>query len=284
VLIVGTGLTMADVAATLRRRGHRGDIHALSRHGLLPHAHGEEPPTPISIPPAVLHALNQRDLRLLLNKLRSLSTVVRDWRSLVDAIRPYVQDFWRGLPTAERARFLRHVRPYWEIVRHRLAPAVAEDLQVLRDSGQLRVRAGRLLRARRLEDAVAVSIRHRGQGDVSTEQFDVLVRATGLDTDIERSPDPLISNLRESGLLAADPLGLGIQVTEQFRVVDRSGRAVRGLYAIGPLLRSQLWEITAIPELRVAASGLARKLLSSSGLAAPRVSNLTAYTRRVSQR
>jgi uncharacterized NAD(P)/FAD-binding protein YdhS len=284
VLIIGTGLTMADVVATLRRRGHQGAIHALSRHGLLPHSHGEEPPPLISIPPAVLHALNQRDLRLLLNKLRSLSTVVPDWRSLVDAMRPYIQDFWRGLPMSERARFLRHLRPYWESVRHRLAPAVAEDIQALRDSGQLHIRAGRLLRARRAEDSVTVSIRNRGQSDISNERFDVLLRATGFDTDIERSPDPLVSNLRESGLLAADPLGLGIQVTEHFRVVDRSGRPVRGLYAIGPLLRSQLWEITAIPELRVAASGLARKLLSPSGLAASPASNLTTYSRRVSQR
>ena len=284
VLIIGTGLTMADVVVTLRKRGHRGQIHALSRHGLLPCPHGELPPPPIGLPPVVLHALNQRDLRLLVNKLRTLSAIVPDWRSLIDAMRPYLQDFWRGLPMAERARFLRHLRPYWEVVRHRLAPTVSEDIAALRDAGQLRIRSGRLLRARRLDDGIVASIRERGQCDVSNEQFDVLVRATGFDTDVERTPDPLISNMRDSGLLAADPLGLGVRVTEHFGVLDRAGRSVPGLHALGPLLRSQLWEITAIPELRVAASALARKVLARGGLASRDSGTRMAYSRRVSQR
>ncbi|GAB3092280.1 FAD/NAD(P)-binding protein [Lysobacter terrae] len=281
VLIVGTGLTMADVVVTLRRRGHTGPIHALSRHGLLPCAHSEEPSPPISLPPAILHALNQRDLRLLLSKLRSLAQVVPDWRSLVDAVRPYLQDFWRGLPMPDRARFLRHVRPYWERVRHRIAPAVAEEIETLLHSGQLRVSAGRLLRARRRDGAIAVSIRERGRSEVSVERYDVLIRATGLDTDVERTPDPLISNLREAGLLAADPLGLGLQTTEHFNVVDRAGQPVEGLYAVGPLLRSGLWEITAVAELRVAVNQIARSLLHEGGFSAHgEQGNLMRYPQR----
>jgi uncharacterized NAD(P)/FAD-binding protein YdhS len=280
VLIVGTGLTMADVVVTLRRCGHHGPIDAISRHGLLPCAHGEDPPLPISLPPAILHALNQRDLRLLVSRLRSLSTVVPDWRSLVDAVRPYVQDFWRGLPMPERARFLRHVRPYWERIRHRIAPAVSEEIETLLDNGRLRVRAGRLLRARRLEGEIAVSIRERGRSDVSVERYDVLVRATGLDTDIQRTTDPLVSNLREAGLLAADPLGLGVQTTEHFNVVDRHGHPVHGLYAIGPLLRSQLWEITAVAELRVAVTQVAQNLLQAGGFSAQQQANLMKYSQR----
>jgi uncharacterized NAD(P)/FAD-binding protein YdhS len=284
ILIVGTGLTMADVIVTLRKRGHQGPIHAISRHGLLPLPHGEDPPKPISLPPAVLHALNQRDLRLLVNKLRTLSAVVPDWRGLVDAMRPYLQDFWRGLPFPERSRFLRHLRPYWEVVRHRVAPSVWEDITSLRETGQLRIRAGRVLRARRVEDAIGVSVRERGKVDISNERFDILIRATGLDTDIERTPDPLVSHLRDSGLLAADPLGLGVRATEHAQAIGRSGKPVPGLYVLGPLLRAGLWEVTAIPELRVAASALARKLLSRGGLALPDAGNLMAYSRRVSQR
>ena len=39
------------------------------------------------------------------------------------------------------------------------------------------------------------------------------------------------------------------------------GLPVRGLHCIGPLLRGQSWEITAVPELRVAARQLAVQLL-----------------------
>ena len=283
LLVVGTGLTLADVVATLRRRGHRGPVTALSRHGLLPRAHGEDPPAPIALPPTVLQAINQHDLRQLLHVLRTLSAIVPDWRSLVDAIRPYLQGFWQGLPMVERARFLRHLRPYWEIVRHRLAPAAAADIEALRASGQLRIRAGRLLRARRWDGAVNVAIRERGQSDVSNETYDVLVRATGLDTDFEHTPDPLMANLRESGLLVADPLGLGVVTNERFEALDRYRRPVRGLHVLGPLLRARLWEITAVPELRVAARALARQLLSAGWLAAPDAGVEATPSRRVSR-
>jgi len=40
VALLGTGLTMVDAALALLQRRHRGRIHALSRHGLLPQIHG----------------------------------------------------------------------------------------------------------------------------------------------------------------------------------------------------------------------------------------------------
>lgn len=276
LLIVGTGLTMADVVTTLHKRGHRGPIVALSRHGLLPRAHQDAPPAPVALPPAVLHALDSHAPRELLRALRNLAPVVDDWRSLVDALRPYLQGFWAGMPAAQRGAFLRHLRSYWEALRHRIAPQLAEELQALRESGQLQVRAGRLLRARRGDDAVEALIRERGGQRLHTERFDVLVRATGLDTDVERTTHPLIAHLRESGLVAADPLGLGLRTSPRFEVLDHKDVAVRGLYAIGPLLRAQLWEITAVPELRVAARELAGRLLAASAPARSRPALATA--------
>lgn len=262
VLIIGTGLTMTDVVATLHRRGHRGPITALSRHGLLPQAHTEEPATPISLPPTVLHAINTHDLGELVRALRALTPIVPDWRTLIDALRPYLQTFWRGLAQPQRARFLRHLRSHWEVLRHRLAPPIARELEELRTRGRLRVRAGRLLRARRLSESVEVLIRERGFSHASREEFDVVIRATGFDTDIDRTSHPLIAQLRDSGLITADPLGLGIEASPRFEALDGSGSPVRGLYALGPLLRAQLWEITAVPELRVAARALAKQLLA----------------------
>lgn len=261
VLVVGSGLTMADVAATLRRRRHRGPITVLSRHGLWPQAQTPERGEPIALPPGVLHALNRHDLRGVVRSLRALAPIVPDWRGLVDALRPYLQDFWRHLPEAQRRQFLRHLRPYWDMVRHRVAPAVAEDLATLRDSGQLQLLAGRLVRARRGEAGVEVSLLERGRDTIRNERYDALVRATGLDTDFARTTHPLMANLRDAGLLSADPLGLGVDTNDRWEAIDRHGRAVRGLYVLGPLLRARLWEITAVPELRNAAHALARQLL-----------------------
>ncbi|WP_374012727.1 FAD/NAD(P)-binding protein [Pseudoxanthomonas koreensis] len=262
VLVVGTGLTMADTVVTLRRRGHSGPITALSRHGLLPQPHLADSGPEIALPPAVLHALGAADVHQLLRVLRSLLPVVPDWRDLVDALRPHLQAYWKTLPDAQRSRFLRHLRSYWEAARHRLAPAVHDELQQQIKEGSLRVRAGRLLRARRGESAVEVLVRERGHVHALAERYDVLIRATGLDTDIECTSHPLIGQLRDAGTIAADPHGLGVQATPQFEVLDRHGALVRGLYCLGPLLRGQLWEITAVPELRLAARQLAEQLLA----------------------
>ncbi|WP_242108445.1 FAD/NAD(P)-binding protein [Luteimonas aquatica] len=273
LLIVGTGLTMADVAATLRRRGHRGPITALSRHGRLPQPHLPEPSPAIELPPHVLRALAAREVGQLLRAIRSLAPVVPDWRSVIDALRPHTQAFWQQLPPAQRGRFVRHVRSYWEIFRHRLAPQVSAELDELQVSGQLQVRAGRLLRAGLSTDGEGVDtlIRDRGQTRMNSERYDYLIRATGLDTDIARTTHPLVLHLRESGLVRADALGLGLETTPRYEVEDAAGRAVSGLYCIGPLLRGRLWEITAVPELRSAARELAAQLLAGERTArAPR--------------
>ena len=261
VLVVGTGLTMADVIATLRQRGHRGPIHALSRHGLLPREHAEQPLPVVELPPGIVQALAAHDLRELLRRIRALSKLV-DWRALVDALRPHTQAFWRGLPEAQRRRFLRHLRPWWEVARHRVAPPVAAHIQALRESGQLRVIAGRLVRAGSAEDCVSVLIRLRGAADVHHERYDVLLRATGLNTDVARTTHPLLAQLRESGMLRADAQELGLDTSDGLEVLDARGRTVPGLYCLGPLLRGRYWEITAVPELRVAAERLAQALVA----------------------
>lgn len=264
VLIVGTGLTMVDVALSLHARGHRGRLLAISRRGLAPQAHLRQPGTALELPPHLQRAIKDADLRALLRGVRQLSVVVDDWRRVVDALRPHLQPLWQRLELGQRARFLRHLRPYWEVARHRVAPGAADQLAQLQDSGQLQVVAARLLRARWVPDGVEAVIRPRGGADAQTRRFDAVVRATGLDTDIDRTSDPLIAGMREAGLLRADPLGLGVDTDAQLRVRDGAGQVVPGLYCVGPLLRGRYWEITAVPELRVATRALAERLLQGA--------------------
>lgn len=251
---------MVDVATSLHKRGHRGGIVALSRRGLLPLRHLPEVPVPVRLPPSVLHALRARDVRRLLAAVRPIAGAVPDWRSVVDALRPHTQSFWQGLTAVQRARFLRHLRAYWEACRHRLAPRVAAELDLLEASGQLQVRAGRLLRAGLREGGVDVVVRLRSRKQTSVERYDRLVRATGLDTDITRTTHPLVTHLLDAGLVRPDAHGLGIRVDDGLGVIDAGGNTVPGLYCLGPLLRGQLWEITAVQELRAAAGMLAQRI------------------------
>lgn len=269
LLIVGTGLTMVDIVTTLRRRGHRGEIVAMSRHGLLPQRHTEVPSDPIELPPILRHALRARDLHALVAAVRSVSRLVDDWRTLIDALRPHLQTFWSGLSTVQRARFLRHVYVYWEIHRHRMAPRAADELDDALNSGQLRLLTGRLLRAGIAGDAVSTLIRPRGSATAEPHTFGGLIRATGLDTDVSRTTHPLIQHLVASGMIIPDPLGLGIRTSSYFEVLDSDHHPVPGLYCVGALARGHCWELTAIGELRSAVYALSRRLRERAPGSAP---------------
>jgi len=260
LLIVGTGLTMVDVVSTLRRRGHRGEIVAVSRHGLLPQRHTEIPGDPIELPPILLHALRKHDLCALVAAVRSVARVVDDWRTVIDALRPNLQEFWGGLSIADRGRFLRHVRAYWETYRHRMAPRAADEVAEALASGRLRLVAGRLLRAGVAGDAVSALIRPRGSLKAEPHTFDGLIRATGFDTDISRTTHPLIQHMVASGTILPEPLGLGIRASSSCEVLDADNCPVPGLYCVGALARGHCWELTAVGELRSAVHALSHRL------------------------
>lgn len=260
VLVVGTGLTMADVVLTLRRRGHQGRITAISRHGLLPQRHrprGE----PAVLPPALSRLAQHGSPRELLHALRGMASVGGDWRPLVDGLRLQAQTIWRRFDDAQRRQFLRHLQSLWGVHRHRIAPEVADELDTARADGQLAVEAARLLHAGPARDGLVALLRQRGATHAKSLRVDAIVRATGFETDIAQTRHALLTDLRDSEIIAPDPLGLGIDTLPGGEALDRQGVPVPGLYVLGPLQRGAWWEITAVPELRVAATRLADRLL-----------------------
>src|SRR4051812_15531322 len=117
VLLLGTGLTMVDTCLTLEGAGFGGRMLALSRRGLVPRASREQAGPPLSWqPPARLGAL--------MREIRERSAGA-EWRAVVDGLRPHSISLWRGFGEAEKRRFLRHGRPWWDVHRHRIAPEVA---------------------------------------------------------------------------------------------------------------------------------------------------------------
>jgi uncharacterized NAD(P)/FAD-binding protein YdhS len=92
-------------------------------------------------------------------------------------------------------------------------------------------------------------------------EADAVVNCTGPLTDLDRTTDPLLQALRSRGLVAPDPLRLGLDSTLDGEVVGSDGRVVPGLYAVGPPRKGTLWESTAIPEIRTQAAEVARLVL-----------------------
>jgi len=267
ILLVGTGLTMLDVVVDLAARGHAGRLRAISRRGLVPHAHrvGGAPPEHPSLPPRLFAQplTVGRCLREIRRHIEALSHRGVDWRDTVAALRPVTPTLWHALSTTERSRFLRHARPYWEVHRHRAAPVPASVMAEWLASGQLIVQAGRLMECTERASFVEVEVRPRGNS--TTERYRVarVVNCTGPAGDTRTLRAPLLVHLRGAGLAVADPLGLGLELTTQGALIDAEGRASEILFHVGPFLKARDFEATAVPELRVHAARLAEHLCQS---------------------
>jgi uncharacterized NAD(P)/FAD-binding protein YdhS len=222
VTIFGTGLGMVDRWLSLRESGHRGTITAISRHGLPPLSHGDCR-APLSLPSVPLG----RPVSETMRWLRDLAEQVLDWRVAVDALRPHVQAIWQSWSQIERRRFLRHARRYWDVHRHRVAPDIAFRMAEEIADGRLHIASATA------PGETAFTFDCRGH----------LPEWTAI-------RNPLIARLLTMGVVRPDPLGLGIEVTSNSRVIRRDGRAWAHLHAIGPITRGRFWEVEAIPEIR----------------------------------
>src|SRR6185369_9954803 len=88
-----------------------------------------------------------------------------------------------------------------------------------------------------------------------------IVNCTGPDQHPGRSANPLLHGLIGDTLARIDPLGLGLAVDAESRVISPNGSAHSSLFAVGSLTRGTRWEITAIPEMREQANAVVRKVL-----------------------
>jgi uncharacterized NAD(P)/FAD-binding protein YdhS len=269
VLIVGTGLTMVDLAISMRRDGFAGRIIAMSRGGLLPARHA--PVTPWPTPNFTL--AEQNSLPLLFSRVRDEVFAAAEqgvnWRAVIDSLRPITAQLWQRLPPAERRRFLRHVRRYWDVHRHRMAPPHADLIDSMQQDGSLQVLAGRIRSFEAGPDQVRVLYTPRGSRTEEALPVQRVIMASGLEH-ISRTRDPLMQKLLERGLIRLDPQGLGLDVTEGLNVIGEDGQAVERIWALGPIVRGVFWECVAVPDIRVQASHVAVSVVARLREDAPR--------------
>lgn len=255
VLILGTGLTMIDKVMELKSRGHRGTIMSLSRRGLLPQVHD------LSCQPMTIEPEFQR-----LTTARSLLRLVRcregvNWRCVIDGLRPHSQRLWQSLSLYEKKRFLRHLTPYWEVHRHRMAPAVWEKMETLLASGQLQIRAGRIQQYFQQDQQVEVTFIPKGRQTLETFTASYVLNCSGSGRNFNLRQEPLLRNLTEQKLLSLDPLGLGFYATPRGEIIHADDTVSHWLYTLGPTLKGILWESTAVPEIRLQAAALAQRII-----------------------
>lgn len=272
VIVLGAGLTMLDTVATLHAQGHEGEILVLSRHGLLPAAHELEkirggfdaeafrsrltggPPT------------TRRLLREVRVTARHADREGLCWQEVINAIRPLTTSLWQSLPPEERRRFVRRVRPYWEVARHRASPATIEPFRLGLEAGRIIRRTGTPWK---IEDdgesGIRIHMRTR-RGVETVVEGRWLLNCTGFTANWAESRDPLMRSLLERGQIQQDALGLGLETSADCQLIGADGVVSPRLYYAGPALRARDWECTAVPELRE----IARRIAASIGTAPAR--------------
>lgn len=261
VLLLGSGLTTVDIAVALRAQGHVEPITAVSRRGLLPKTHVPEllPSIKLSRHPSPMTAHTL--VRWIQDEINRAICQGIDWRCVIDTLIPSIQSLWQELPIEEKGRFLRHVRPYWDIFRYRIAPATARAFDQICTAGQFQVYAGRVRSYEEGKDDVAVTLALRHTGKEIVVRAGLVINCTGLNSNIRSFHHPLIANLLDQGLIRPGLLGIGMDTTIKGALVDAEGHSSSWLWTLGSLRRGQLWETTAVSEIRQQAEQLARDIL-----------------------
>ena len=267
VLLLGTGLTAVDVAMTLLNRNPERRITAVSRRGLLPQHHRHAAAHPVSGLRADAiwgnAATVREQLRAFRHYCRSLAAEGRDWREGLALLRPVTADVWLAYPERERKRFLRHVQPYWDTHRHRLAPAIHERFSAALAAGAVQTLAARVQGYEEADDGVLVSLRPRATQVAQLVKAGWVINCTGPCADPRSTGNALVAQLLGDGFIRTDSLGLGLDVAANCAVVDSHGQPSDSLFYIGPWLKANYWEATAVPDLRRFAQQLAQTLISA---------------------
>ena len=257
--IIGTGLTGADLLASLIRQGHQGPVTLISRHGRRSQPHGpaqEALEIDFSAnPPRTARAL----LRRIREELARETAKGRTWHPLFDQIRAQGPVIWAALPLQERRRLVRHLRGLWDIHRFRIAPQTHQIVEDSLASGQAQLLAGRMRALRQTADGLELTLGHKN-GSETLLQLDRILLATGPSHGSVTRANPLYADLARQGLLRSDPLGLGLDCTAEGLAFDATGRANPHLRIAGPLARAAVGELMGVPEVTHWAEKLARSL------------------------
>jgi hydroxyacylglutathione hydrolase len=251
VALIGTGLTGVDVVLRLRELGHRGRIIAVSRHGIFPDRHDDYTPLCSS-------AIRSDSPATCVAYLRALRAALRagaEWRAAIDSLRETTNKLWLRLPIEEKKRFHRHLQRRWEVVRHRMAPPIADLLESELRNGTLVIRKGQLKTVN--ASAAGAQLTLCTQGDCDRFYADRVINCTGPNMNYRRVPSTLLQNMFSKGLVTSGPFGTGFHCSQDGAIIDTAGHVSEIIFNLGPGRLGDLIESIAVPEIRQQAAELA---------------------------
>ncbi len=249
VLVIGNGLTSADVIASLALKGHTGAITAISRRGLRSRGHAPFPQDPtgdfLTDPAFTAPAL----LMNVRNAIREATAAGLTWHGVIDQVRAQGQSIWQILPIAERRRIVRHLRPFWDVHRFRVAPQVEAALDEAIAKGRLEILAGSIAGTGVENETVRCALRLRRHRETVERTYDAVVVTTGPGHGGILASQPFLAELAGSGYLELDPTGLGLACTRNSEAIGPAVGVTPSLLIAGPLARGTFGELMGLPQV-----------------------------------
>jgi uncharacterized NAD(P)/FAD-binding protein YdhS len=260
VLVIGTGLTMVDVALSLARDESGPGVRAVSRHGSVPRRHRRDltriEPFPVpdesdSLEPVVT---------TLIEQIGRAGARGRDWRDVLDSMRGATPELWRSLRVTEKQRFMANLQRLWDVHRFRMPPDVADRFDALRAQGRLSIDSCSVVALDAAGTGVRVSLRAVGHDRAEEIEVDRVINCSGPGADVTRRAPRLVASLLAAGIGRPDELRLGLDVDRQGRLVNSAGKPSEQIHVVGGLRKGVEWEATGITEIREQAANVARSL------------------------
>lgn len=267
VAILGSGLTAIDAMLALAAGGHAAPVTMASRSGLLPSVRGKlesvdlQHVTRANVAEATERGKRPLRFRTVLRWLelelqRHGATVSWDhdfpawvdpathyadqiaaaergprvWQSVGEALNPMIEVLWHHLAAEDKALFLD--RFYSRFMSHWVPIPLVTARRVLGLLRERRLRVERGLASISFDAELCV---HRLDFGDRSEDFDVVIDATGAPRQLADCESPLLSALLSQGTIAAHEHG-GMRVDfDSLRVIGRDGRVDPSLFAVGHL-------------------------------------------------
>jgi len=262
VLIIGNGLTMVDTVLGLLEQGFKGEIYSISPNGynILPHRHNG-----FKYSKLVEELRDDMSIYELFKLINKHIKTVREYgvsaEPIIDSLRPHTQKIWQSFSDREKSLFMSRLRHLWGVARHRIPLQTHDKIQQLRIDGKLHIYSGKIIDITESNESVIVQYLEKKVNEVKEIKTSRIINCTGPETDLMNLDKSFLKNCLLKGFLTQDKLRLGIKAnTKTFQIVNSDGKPHTNLYTIGSNLKGELWESTAINELREQSKELSKIL------------------------
>lgn len=262
VLIIGNGLTMVDTVLGLLEQGFKGEIYSISPNGFnnLPHRHNG-----LQYSKLVEELKDNLTLFELVKLVNKHIKLVREYgvsaEPIIDSLRPHTQKIWKSLSEKEKELFMSRLRHLWGVARHRIPLHSHDKIQQLIIDSKIHINSGKIIDITESKEFVTVEFFDKKENKAKKINVSRVINCTGPETDLMNIDKSFLKNCLLKGITKQDKLKLGITTdTETFQVINADGKPHANLFTVGSNLKGELWESTAVHELREQAEKLAEKL------------------------